>query len=1010
MARKIVVCAMGLALALVAFVPAPLGAQTGSSSIAGVVKDTTGAVLPGVTVEASSPALIEKVRSVVTDGEGRYNIVDLRLGTYTVTFTLAGFNTFRRDGIELGANFTATVNGDLRVGTVEETITVSGEAPVVDTQSSQQQQVYTRELMDNLPANRNFTRIIAQYPAARVLSDVGGTNGEYLNPGNVHGSATNDTSYELDGMVVTGGYDVGGINNEFYFNNGSMQEIITEVSGLSAESMLGGMHFNAVPKEGSNRFAGTIFTNFANHSMQGNNVTPDLLTRGVRDPNTLDKVWDINPSLGGPLVTDKLWFFWGNRWWGTYSAVAGNYYNLTPNSVGYKYTPADGSNGRPLRQAQWRQHLRENDLRLTWQAAQKHKISLYYGNEYSDFKDGLTTGGLATANPDAVGRILFQPNYVVQATWSYPATNRLLFEAGGSLMAARYYTVPQPGQDQDNVYTVVEQSTAYTLQGLTGKSDWWTRNFYYRASASYITGSHAFKAGMTLQQGYPARDSRTTNAYNYNAMILQLNGGVPNQVTIFTDPIIELENLKANLGLYVQDKWTRNRLTLSGGLRYDSLDGYVPAQDEPAGPWVAARHFDPIYDYPDWRDLSPRLGASYDLFGNGKTALKASMGRYPLGDGTKGMTAAINPVFSTFNSAARSWTDSNGNFLPDCDLVNPLQNGECGQDNPLGFGGLNRLNNFSDAVRSGLNIRPYNWEGSVGINHEVTTGVGVGLAYFHRRYGGQTVTRNILAGPSDYDPFCVTAPTDPLLGAVSGQQICGFMNIKPTLFGQVNNLIEPASKYGSVDEHFNGVDLTINARLANKVTINGGLATGKSVWDGCEALAKGVLPKIYGNIDLVTTVGPTGPVVSAPSTVFCHQETPWLNQLKIFVVYPLPWDFQVSANFQSTVGPVITAQYPVPNTDVARTLGRLPSGGVRTVTVNLISPGSQYDNQQNQLDARFVRTFRVGKTRLQGMLDLYNLLNANPDVTINTAYGPKYLVPTRILLARMVKVGMQLNF
>ena len=1010
MVRTFVVRTMGIAVTMGVIMAGPVAAQTGTSSIAGVVKDTSGAVLPGVTVEASSPALIEKVRAAVTDGEGRYTIVDLRPGTYAVTFALTGFNTFKRDGIELIANFTATVNGDLRVGALEETITVSGAAPVVDVQSARQQQVYTRELMDNLPANRNYTRIIAQYPATRVLADVGGTNGEYLNPGGVHGSKTDDTSYELDGMVVTGGYGVGGINNEFYFNNGSFQEITTEVSGMSAESMLGGIRFNAIPKEGSNKFAATVFANFANHSMQGNNVTPDLLARGLRDPNSLDKVWDFNPSIGGPLIKDKLWFFNGNRYWGTYSAVAGNYYNLTPNSFGYKYTPD------PTRQAQWRQWLREDDLRLTWQAAAKHKIAGYFGTERSDFKDGLGTGGAATVNPDAVGRILFNPNYIVQATWSYPATSRLLFEAGGSLMAARYYTEYQPGQPT-NVYTVTEQTTGYTLQGISGKSDWWTRNFFYRASGSYITGSHSLKAGMTLQQGYPGRDSRTTNLYNYNAEIFQLNNGIPNQVTLFTDPIIELENLKANLGLYVQDKWTKNRLTLNGGLRYDSLNAYVPAQDEPAGPWIAARHFDPIYNYPDWKDLSVRMGVAYDVFGDGRTALKASLGRFPLGDGTKGMTAGVNPVLSTVNSATRAWTDNGagggiaGNFLPECNMLNPVANGECGAISNVGFGGVHPLTSYSDAVRSGFNIRPYNWEGSVGINHEVTRGLGAGVAYFHRWYGGQTVTQNQAAPTAaSYDPFCVTAPTDPLLGSVSGQQICGFMNVKPALFGQVNNLVLPASQFGGTTEYFNGIDATINARLANKMTINGGYSVGKSVWDGCAALAAGVQPLSYGTLDPAAASFLVSSVTAAPSQVFCHQETPWLQQLKLFAVYPLPWDFQVSGNFQSTTGPLITSTYADPTAAAALTLGRPLAGGSKTVTVNLVSPGSQFDKRINQLDARVTRTFKIGATRLQGMVDLYNLLNANPDVTITTTYGPKYLVPTRILTARMVKLGVQLNF
>ena len=224
-------------LALAALVAAPAGAQTGASSIAGLVKDTTGAVLPGVTVEAASPALIEKVRTGVTDSEGQYKIIDVRPGLYTVTFTLPGFSTVRREGIELPANFTATVNAELRVGGVEETITVSGDAPAVDVHSTTQELVFSRAMLDALPAARQASRVINGYAAVKGTSEVGGTSGEYIAPGTAHGSNVLDTSYQLDGMGIQGGYGTGGNNYMFYLNNGSVQEMTVEVGGMSAESL-----------------------------------------------------------------------------------------------------------------------------------------------------------------------------------------------------------------------------------------------------------------------------------------------------------------------------------------------------------------------------------------------------------------------------------------------------------------------------------------------------------------------------------------------------------------------------------------------------------------------------------------------------------------------------------------------------------------------------------------------------------------------------------------------------
>ena len=224
---------------------------------------------------------------------------------------------------------------------------------------------------------------------------------------------------------------------------------------------------------------------------------------------------------------------------------------------------------------------------------------------------------------------------------------------------------------------------------------------------------------------------------------------------------------------------------------------------------------------------------------------------------------------------------------------------------------------------------------------------------------------------------------------------------------EVRNLAVTFGEGASVIRAVNGIDFNVAARLASRVTVNGGFSTGKSVWDGCANLAAGVQPKLYGNIDL------TAAATIAPSQVFCHQETPWQNQAKVFVVYPLPYEFQVSANFQSTVGPVIRSLYPEPTADAQRTLGRALAGGARTATVDIVAPGSQYDRRQNQLDMRFTRTFKLGASRLQAQFDVYNLFNSSAVLATSSAYTNSTSIWPRvssILAARLFKFGMQLDW
>ena len=996
-------------LALAALVAAPAGAQTGASSIAGLVKDTTGAVLPGVTVEAASPALIEKVRTGVTDSEGQYKIIDVRPGLYTVTFTLPGFSTVRREGIELPANFTATVNAELRVGGVEETITVSGDAPAVDVHSTTQELVFSRAMLDALPAARQASRVINGYAAVKGTSEVGGTSGEYIAPGTAHGSNVLDTSYQLDGMGIQGGYGTGGNNYMFYLNNGSVQEMTVEVGGMSAESQTGGIRFNVIPKEGSNVFKGLFLGAYTNNHLQGDNLTESLIDRGVRNPNGLVKMWDINPGFGGPVVRDKLWFNAGFRHWGTYNTVAGVYYNLTP--TGNAYTP---DYSRP---APWNQYLIEEDLRLTWQAAPKHKINLFVGNEYNNFMNGLTNGGATDRSPEAHQYTIFEPNYVTQVSWSFPATNRLLLEAGGTLAASRWYQIPPPGVSP-NQSSLTEQSTNFTIRASPSHLEFRTNNWNYRASVSYVTGSHTFKTGFFFMSGYLNRNDRVSLNAHPGSMNLFMLNGVPSQVTIWTDPIPTIERLKGNLALFTQDSWTRKRLTLNLGLRFETLNGYVPEQHLAAGRFIGARDFAPVYDTPNWKDLSPRMGAVYDLFGTGRTALKASLGRYPVGAGTSSITALANPVNASVNSANRPWTDRNGDFIPDCNFSDPAANGECGPLSNLGFGGTRILTRYSDDFREGFNVRPYNWESSVGVQHELLSGLGVGVAYFRRWYRNQRVDNNVLVKPTDYDPYCITAPTDARLGSISGQQVCGFVDINPAKFGQFNTVIERASTYGKVTENFNGIDVTVRARFSNGAQLSGGTAAGRSAFDACDMVAQGILPTVAGSLDLTTSA------IQVGSQRFCHQETPFWGQtqVKLFGVYPLPWDLQASAMFQNLPGSVILASYVVTNAQVSPSLGRSLAGGARNATVNLISPGSLYEDRWSQLDVRLTRTFRVGTTSLQGLFDFFNLLNSSATAPapggfsaagaggVNTRYGPDWLKPLRTLPARMLKFGVQIDF
>jgi hypothetical protein len=425
--------------------------------------------------------------------------------------------------------------------------------------------------------------------------------------------------------------------------------------------------------------------------------------------------------------------------------------------------------------------------------------------------------------------------------------------------------------------------------------------------------------------------------------------------------------------------------------------------------WLPVARDYPGADVLDWKDLSPRLGMSWDLFGNGKTAVKATFNRYVLQEG-KLQTTAVHPVIAATNSIARTWTDGNRDFVVQGDPLNPATNGELGPSPNANFGKPITTLRFDPDWATGYGARPYNWETSVSVQHEIVPRLSVNAAYFRRNYGNFIVTDNVLVGPGDYDPYCVTAPADSRLPGGGGQTICGLFDLSPGKVGQVDELRTTSENYGDQYEHWNGLDLTLNARLANGLLLQGGLSTGKRTTDNC---------------DIVTKVPEAATTGRANGPLFCHQESPFLSQLKFLGSYPLPWyGIQVSGTFQhSRPDPTggarftalgMSASYVATNAVIAPSLKRnLSSGTAGSATIELIEPGSLYLDYSNQVDLRLAKTFALGPMRLQGLFDVYNVLNANPVLRYNTAYGTNganWLIPQALLPGRLIRLGAQVNF
>jgi hypothetical protein len=1014
-------------LALVALVALSSTAAFAQAVIAGAVKDASGAILPGVTVEAASPALIEKVRAAVTDGTGQYRIEDLRPGTYSVTFTLPGFSTFKRDGIELTGSFTASVDADLRVGSLEETITVTGEAPIVDVASARRETTLSNEVLKSLPTVRSYNAMVVVVPG--VVTNLNDTvTGTATTQFPIHGGRNNEGRMTIDGLNV--GNPPGGNQPPAYVADvGNSQEVTFTTSGGLGESETAGLTMNIVPKTGGNRTSGSVFFSGTGEKLQSSNFTPEIKAAGLSAPTPLTKVYDLNAGFGGPIKQDKVWYFVNARTQGSQRVNANQWYNLNAGDA-TKWLYAKDESRPGFSDRTW-----ENvSGRVTWQATQRNKITGFWDEQSTCRKCEGQTSGITDAqrlSPEAGSIGATKPLRVMQAAWSSPATNRLLLDAGFGGVYYGWGSFERDPNPTRNLIRVTEQCAAGcaangSIPGLVYRSQDFninnTGSYGWKANAAYVTGAHSMKVGY---QGTYMVDDRTWMTNDQN-LSYRVNNGIPNQLQQSLSPFVN--NGRAGWhAAFVQEQWTAGRLTLQGALRFDVAKSWFPEQQ--LGP---SRFLPTPITFPEtkgvnsYKDITPRFGLAYDVFGNGKTAVKINVGEYLEGVGVSTNYANTNPTLRIPTSTGafgvqgvtRAWIDANRDWVPNCDLSSPLANGNaaavygdggpdfCGAISNQRFGQSVLTNNYDPTLLNGWGVRPSDWNVGASIQQQIFPRMSVEVAYHRRSFRGFTVQDNQLVSAADYNTFSLTAPSDTRLPGGGGYVVSNLFDINPARFGQISNLVTDSTNYGATSQVFNGVDVTLNVRTRNGLTFQGGTSTGQTRSDVCDV--RNNLPELVLNIG-------AGLQQSAVNTVspYCRVNSGYLTQVRGLASYVIPRvDVQVSGIFQSKPGPVLLANYAAPNVVVAPSLGRNLAGNAPNVTVNLIEPGTLYGNRINQLDLRIAKLLRYGGTKTMVGIDLYNALNTSAILTYNNAFVPggSWLQPLTVVTARMLRISAEFSF
>ena len=631
-----------------------LAAQTGTGVIEGLVVDESQSALPGVTVTLAGAALQVRSRIVVTDSAGTYRFPLLPPGSYDVNYELGGFQSVKRQDVRLNVGFVARLNVEMKVGTLEESITIIGQSPVVDVKTTSGQTNFTQAMLETAPVARTMWQVFAMTPGVRVTSapDVGGNTVGNQQSYAAYGVGGQNTPM-VEGMNTREGSDSAG----FFYDYSSFEEVQIKALGNGAEVATPGTNFVGIVKSGGNTFSGRYYFAGSNSSMEGNNLDDELRANGVGQGDGLNYFYDLSGDLGGRILRDKLWFYGSLVRQQRETMKAG--YSRTAGTDGI-YATADDEPG--VNKA----IVTNQSLKLSYQPKPNLKVIAYGQRNVKNEpeRDGSRTRPLENTYVYTFIPIVWKGE--VQGT----PTNKLLFNV---IAGNVYYWAnrpAQPGVNRAGNPSRTDIATGMLLGPPIVQSFRLREHYQSTGSVSYFAGGgHEWRVGYNVDLENLEFDRRAHEGGSY---LLQFDNGRPLQITTYNFPIPGEGNKMDNYGVFIQDSWTVSpRLTLNMGLRAERYYSYVAAGNKPAGQFSPAVTF-PAVDIMTWDALAPRLGVAFDLSGDGKTLLKGTFGRY---NHNPGVDFSEQYNLNGQTTTTYRWTDNNRNNNYDAGEVNLDRNG-----------------------------------------------------------------------------------------------------------------------------------------------------------------------------------------------------------------------------------------------------------------------------------------------------------------------------------------------